>query len=135
MTVRNLQTGAVFTDRYDKLILATGARAALPPIAGMDLPHVFTLRAMADMRRIKAFLDARKLSSAAIVGAGSIGLEMVENLHRLGIRVTVLERLPQVVPGLDADMAVHVEAHLRRNGVAVQTSVTVEPSPRRRACA
>lgn len=126
VTVTDLQTGKAFTDRYDKLILATGARATLPPIEGLTLPNVFTLRALGDMRRIKAYLDARKPRSAAIIGAGFIGLEMAENLHGLGMQITVLERLPQVVPGLDTDVAVHVEAHLRKSGVAVRTGAAVE---------
>lgn len=126
VTVKNLQTGDVFTDSYDKLVLATGARATLPPIAGVALPHVFTLRNIGDMRRIKAFLDERKPASVAIIGTGFIGLEVAENLKGLGMAVTLLEKLPQVTPGLDADMAAHVQAHLEKNGVAVHTGVTIE---------
>ena len=125
ISVKNLLTGNVFADSYDKLIFATGARAVTPPIPGRELGHVFTLRNINDMLRIKAFLDERKPKSAAIVGTGFIGLEMCESLSRLGIKVTLLEKLPQVTPGLDADMAAYVEAHLKKSGVALQTGVSI----------
>ncbi|MDD4312225.1 MAG: FAD-dependent oxidoreductase, partial [Eubacteriales bacterium] len=84
VTIKNLVTGELFSDSYDKLILATGARAVTPPIPGREQPHVFTVRNINDMLRIKAFLDANKPKSAAIIGTGFIGLEMCENLMRLG---------------------------------------------------
>ena len=125
ISVKNLLSGEVFSDFYDKLVIATGARAVTPPIPGRDLDHVFTLRNINDMLRIQAFLDERKPKSAAIVGTGFIGLEMCESLSRLGIKVTLLEKLPQVTPGLDADMAAHVEAHLKKSGVAVWTDASI----------
>lgn len=125
VTVKNLVSGEQFTDAYDKLILATGARAVTPPIPGREQAHVFTLRNIGDMLRIKAFLDERKPKTAAIVGTGFIGLEMCENLIRRGVRVVLLEKLPQVTPGLDADMAAYVEEHLRQNGVSVHTGVSI----------
>jgi NADPH-dependent 2,4-dienoyl-CoA reductase/sulfur reductase-like enzyme/rhodanese-related sulfurtransferase len=126
VTIRNLETSAVFMDAYDKLVLATGGRATVPPIIGLDLPHVFTLRNIGDMRRIKVFLDERKPGNIAIIGTGFIGLEMAENLKGLGMAVTLLEKLPQVTPGLDSDMAAHVQAHLKKSGVAVHTGVSIE---------
>ncbi|MCE5343364.1 MAG: FAD-dependent oxidoreductase, partial [Eubacteriales bacterium] len=126
VSVRNLATGDVFTDAYDKLVLATGARATVPPFAGVQQPHVFTLRNIGDMNRIKAFLDGQKPHSVAIIGTGFIGLEVCENLKGLGMAVTLLEKLPQVTPGLDPDMAAHVQAHLEKNGVAVLTGVSIE---------
>ena len=115
LSVRNLRTGEFFTDVYDKLVFATGARAVTPPIPGREQAHVFTLRNINDMLRIRAFLDECKPKSAAIVGTGFIGLEMCESLKHLGIAVTLLEKLPQVTPGLDPDMAVHVEEHLTKS--------------------
>lgn len=126
VTVKNMDTGEVFTDTYDKLVIATGARASMPPIAGANLPHVFTLRTIGDMHRIKAFLDQRKPNSVAIIGTGFIGLEVCENLKGLGMAVTLLEKLPQVTPGLDTDMAEHVQAHLEKNDVTVLTGVSIE---------
>lgn len=125
VTVRNLATGEVFDDHYDKLVIATGARATVPPIKGADAEHVFTLRNINDMNRIKAFVDTRRPRSAAIIGTGFIGLEVCENLKGLGIEVTLLEKLPQVTPGLDADMAVYVQEHIEQKGVPVLTGVAI----------
>lgn len=122
--IKNLFSNEVFTDYYDKLILATGASAIIPPIEGASDSHVFTLRNIGDMNRIKTFIDAVHPSKAVIVGTGFIGLEVCENLKNLGIEVTLVERLPQVTPGLDPDMAVYVEDHLKKNGVTVYTGLS-----------
>lgn len=125
VSVKNIDTGEEFFDKYDKLIIATGARAVTPPIPGREQKHVFTLRNINDMLRIEAFLAEQKPKSAAIIGTGFIGLEMCESLTRLGISVTLLEKLPQVTPGLDPDMAIHVEEHLKKSGIAVKTGVSI----------
>lgn len=119
--VKDLINGQVFTDYFDKLILATGASAVIPPVAGVTNANVFTLRNIGDMNRIKSYIDTVHPRNAVIVGTGFIGLEVCENLKGLGIEVTLVERLPQVTPGLDPDMAVYVEDHLRKNGVMVYT--------------
>lgn len=123
VTVKNLTTGEAFNDNYDKLVIATGARAITPPIKGVENSYVFTLRNIGDMNRIKIFIDTNKPRSVVIIGTGFIGLEMCENFKALGIEVTLLEKLPQVTPGLDSDMAVYVKEHIRKNGVSVMTSV------------
>lgn len=125
IAVTNLETGETFSDRYDKLVIATGASAVVPLIEGAQLPHVFTLRSIGDMNRIKAFIDDHHPQNAAIIGTGFIGLEMCENLKKLGISITLLEKLPHVTPGLDSDMAVYVKEHIERHGVQVLTGVTV----------
>lgn len=125
ISVKNLLTEEVFSDYYDRLVLATGARAVIPPIKGSDLKHVFTLRNINDMNRIKNFIDNNQIQSAAIVGTGFIGLEVCENLQKLGIHVTMIEKLPQVTPGLDSDMAVYVEEHLKSKGISVVTGSSV----------
>ena len=124
--VKNLETADVFEDHYDKLVIATGASAAVPPIPGARQPHVFTLRTINDVRRIKAFLDTMQPKTAVIIGSGFIGLEMCENLRELDIAVTIVEKLPQIIPALDDDMAVHVESYLAENDIAVYKSATVE---------
>ncbi len=123
--VRNLETDEVFSDSYDKLVIATGATAIVPPIDGVHLPHVFTLRNIGDMNRIKAFIDERRPKTVAIIGTGFIGLEVCENLKKLGINITLLEKLPQVTPGLDSDMAVYVREHIEEHAVSVLTGVIV----------
>ncbi len=125
IAVKNLETSETFFDRYDKLVIATGATAAVPPIEGAQMPHVFTLRNIGDMNRIKAFIDERHPETAVIIGTGFIGLEVCENLKKLGISVTLLEKLTQVTPGLDSDMAVYVRAHIEEHAVRVLTGVGV----------
>ena len=125
LEIKNLSTGEVFTDTYDKLIIATGARAVIPPIKGADGSNVFTLRNIGDMNKIKAFIDANQPKSAAIIGTGFIGLEVCENLKGLSICVTMIEKLNQVTPGLDSDMAVYVKDHIEKNGVRVLTGASV----------
>lgn len=124
LEIKNLLTGEVFKDRYDKLVIATGAHAVVPPIKGVDGTNVFTLRNIGDMNRIKTFIDQAHPESAAVIGTGFIGLEVCENLKRLGMNVTLIEKLPQVTPGLDRDMAVYVKDHLEKNGITVLTGVS-----------
>ncbi|MGI5906381.1 MAG: FAD-dependent oxidoreductase [Candidatus Pararuminococcus gallinarum] len=124
ITVKNMTTGDEFIDHYDKLVIATGARAVVPPIKGADGPNVFTLRNINDMNRIKSHIDLTQPRAAVIIGTGFIGLEVCENLKRLGIEVTMLEKLSQVTPGLDADMAIYVQDHIVKNGVSVLTGVS-----------
>jgi NADPH-dependent 2,4-dienoyl-CoA reductase/sulfur reductase-like enzyme/rhodanese-related sulfurtransferase len=125
LDVRNLVTGEEFTDHYDKLILATGARSIKPPISGADADNVFMLRNINDMLRIQNFILDKLPQSAVIVGTGFIGLELCENLTARGIRVTMIEKLDQVSPGLDPDMAVYVEQRLKANKIEVLTSAEV----------
>ncbi|MCE5201427.1 MAG: FAD-dependent oxidoreductase [Synergistaceae bacterium] len=123
--IKNLSSGEILTDVYDKLVIASGASAIVPPIKGADTGHVFTLRNINDMNRIKTYIDTNSPKSAVIIGTGSIGLEVCENLKGLGIEVTMLEKLAQVTPGLDSDMAVYVREHIEKNGVLVLTDVSV----------
>lgn len=117
--VKNLPTGHTFTDHYDKLLIATGAKSSIPPIQGIDRKNVFALRNINDMNHIIAFINNNSPKSAAVIGTGFIGLEVCENLKLLGMDVTLIERLPQVTPGLDSDMAVYVEDHIRSKGVEI----------------
>jgi NADPH-dependent 2,4-dienoyl-CoA reductase/sulfur reductase-like enzyme/rhodanese-related sulfurtransferase len=125
LTVKNLETGDAFDDRWDKLIIATGAAAFELPIPGVDDAGVFTLRNINDTIRIDDWINGQSPKSAVIVGTGFIGLEVCENLVKRGIAVTLVEKLDQVTPGLDQDMAIHVRRHLEKNGVTVHTGATV----------
>ena len=113
--------GATREVGYDKLILSQGAKPIVPPIPGVDLPHVFTLRDIPDMDRIVAYIDERKPRRAVIIGGGFIGLEMAEAFHRLGMHVTVVERTPHILPLLDDDMATHVQNQTRRDDFIFKT--------------
>lgn len=117
ITVHNHETGADDTLAYDKLILAPGAAPIVPPIEGVDAPNVFTLRNVADTDAIKGFIDAKQPGRVAVIGAGYIGLEMVEMLRELKMSVSVVELMDQVMPPLDAEMARMIEEELAAHGV------------------
>lgn len=121
LLVRNLADGIEFSDHYDTLVISTGATAVVPPIPGVDLAHVFTLRNPGDARAIRNYFDQQKPRTAAVIGSGFIGLEMVENLVRIGLAVTVVEKLPQVCPFLDPDMAPYLQQYLEKQNVQVFT--------------
>jgi len=120
--VRNVETGAVTTEAYDALVLAPGAEPVRPPFPGIDLPGTFTLRNLQDVDQIDAWIRDRGAERAVVVGAGYIGLEMVENLSRRGLEVTVLELLDQVMPPMDPEMVAPVHDLLREEGVDLRLS-------------
>lgn len=115
--IRNEQTGEVYHESYDQLLLSTGGNPIRPPLPGVDLPGVFTLRTLPDMDNILAHIHQHRLTHATVVGGGFIGLEMVEALVNLGIRVTLLELGAQVMAPVDAEMAAVLHQVLRQKGV------------------
>ncbi len=117
--VRDLETGATRTESYDGLVLSPGASPVRPPLPGIDLPGIFTLRTIPDSRAIKAWIDTHQARKAVVVGGGFIGLEMAENLVHRGIEVTIVEMLDQVMPPLDPEIAAMVAEHLRNHGVTL----------------
>ncbi len=118
--VKDLRAGAERDERYDVLVLAPGAAPIRPAARGLDLPGVFVVRTIPDTRRIRAWLEDPPRREAVVVGGGFIGLEMAENLVRRGLEVTVLEKLPQVMPPLDPEMAAEIARHLRQEGVRLR---------------
>ncbi len=123
--VRELNTGRVYEEGYDKLILAPGAAPIRPPIPGADLPNVFALRNLADTDRIKAVVDGG-IERAVIVGAGFIGLELAENFVRRGVRTTILDLNKQVLAPFDPEMTAPLHAALREGGVEVLLGQSAE---------
>ena len=117
ITVRDGRTGTSRTEHYDVLVLSPGAAPIRPPLPGVDLPGVFAVRTIPDSRRIRSWITERHATSAVVVGGGFIGLEMVENLHQRELAVTVLEKLPQLMPPLDPEMALPLREHLVAKGV------------------
>ena len=117
--VTDLQNGRNYQESYDKLILSPGAKPVVPPIPGVDLPGVFTLRDMLDMDRIIRHLDENGVKEAVVVGGGYIGVEMAENLSRKGIGVSIFELAEQILLPFDYEMAAIVENHLRENGIDI----------------
>lgn len=125
VTVRDLATGSTFEDTYDELVLATGVRSVVPPLPGVDLPGVFTVRNPSDARAIRGWIEQREARRAVVVGAGYIGLEMTEQLTERGVAVTVIEALEHAMPRMDADMSARVDAELRRNDVDLRLATRV----------
>lgn len=117
VTVRRLEDGSLYEEHYDKLLLAPGARPVRPPFPGAEDPRIFTLRTVEDTLTIRNFVEKTPPRRAVVVGAGFVGLEMAENLARLGTQVTVVERLNQVLASLDYDMACGVHRYLRSQGI------------------
>ena len=124
ITVKNLQNGAIREESYDSLVLSTGSKAIRPPLDGIDLPGIFVLRTIPDSHKLRA--AAKNAKRAVIIGAGFIGLEMAENLAKLGLSVAMIEMANQVMPPLDADMAVFVEDCLQENDIELKLGVAVE---------
>ena len=124
------------TESYDKLVLSPGAAPIRPPLPGIDLPGIFSVRTIPDARDISAWITRNdlpeysetgfqavtKAKRAVVVGGGFIGLEMAENLVHLGLEVTLVEMLDQVMPPLDPEMARLVEGHLEKHGVRLALS-------------
>lgn len=118
--------GKVYSESYDRLLLSPGATPFVPPIPGIDLPGIFTLRNVADTDAVKAYLAEHKVKRATVVGGGFIGLEMAENLYENGAEVTVVEMADQVMAPIDFSMASIVHRHLAQKGVNLRLSTAVK---------
>jgi len=134
--LKNVETGEVTTESYDKLVLSPGAASVHPPLPGIDLPGIFHVRTVPDARTIKEWVAGgtdflagmykyagvqyvKPTTRAVVIGGGFIGLETAENLVHLGFEVTLLQKLPQLLGPLDHEVARLVEEHVKRNGVDV----------------
>ena len=125
VTVRDLSTNQVKEEKYDKLLLAPGAAPLRPPLPGVDLPGIFTLRNLPDVDRIKAIVD-RGVKHVVVVGAGFIGLELIENLVHRGVPTTLLDLNNQVLPPLDQEMTAPILETLKSKGVDVRLANSAE---------
>lgn len=126
LAITNLITGGKFNDSYDKLIIASGAVSVVPPIPGIESSNVFPVRSVRSADNIKNFIANNNPENTVIIGGGFIGLEMAENLTHKGIAVTLIEMADHVMPSMDRDMALYIEAHLRKNGVELITGDSVK---------
>ncbi len=124
VTVKNLQSGEEYIERYDKLILSPGAEPIRP--VGFESARIFTLRNVPDTFRIREFIDMHKPQNAVVIGGGYIGLEMAENLHRAGLNVTIVQRSEHVLSPLDFDMACDVHRHIESKGVRLLLNSDVQ---------
>lgn len=124
--VKNLETGEVFEEKYDKLMLSPGAKPIKPPFKGIDSDKLFTLRTVEDTLKIKEYVDKNKPKSAVVAGGGFIGLETAENLRELGVEVTIVQLLPQLMAPFDSDMASFIHSEVRKHGVKLALGRKVE---------
>ena len=119
---RNLDSGEIFTDRFDRLVLATGAQPIRPNIEGIDLGNIFYLRSIFDADAILERMISQSVRNVVIAGGGYIGLEMAESLVQLGKKVTIVELAPQIVTLFDEDFAGILRQYLEKKGVHIYTS-------------
>ncbi|MGJ7910104.1 CoA-disulfide reductase [Neobacillus sp. LXY-1] len=118
VTIKNLQTGEVYEESYDKLLLSPGARPIVPPIPGLNENQtLFTLRNIPDTDKIKHHVDANNPKKAVVIGGGFIGIEMAENLVDRGLDVTIIEMANQIMAPIDFEMASILHTHLKEKGV------------------
>ncbi len=118
--------GQVFEDKYDKLVIATGASVKLPPIEGVHLSHVFTLRNVVDAAKIRDYMISNNVKKAVIAGSGFIGFEVLENLMLEGLDVTMVEMADQIATGLDKDMSTYLQAALQKKNVKMLVSTSIK---------
>lgn len=126
VSVRNLTTGEEFEESYDKLLLSPGAKPTQPRLPGMGIKQLFTLRTVEDTFRIKTYIQEHQPKSAVLAGGGFIGLELAENLRKLGMEVTIVQRPKQLMNPFDADMAALLHNEVRRHGVKLALGHSVE---------
>ena len=126
ISARNLTTGEVYDESYDKLVLSPGAEPISPPLPGIMNKGIFTLRNVADTDTIKSYVEQEKVKKAVVIGAGFIGLEMAENLHLLGMEVTIVEMAGQVLTPVDYPIAAILQQHIRSKGVQLVLNTAVK---------
>jgi NADPH-dependent 2,4-dienoyl-CoA reductase/sulfur reductase-like enzyme/rhodanese-related sulfurtransferase len=125
ITARNQQTGEIYEESYDKLVLSPGAEPVRPPLPGIGLEGIFTLRNVTDTDYIKNYVQQFPSGKAVVIGAGFIGLEMAENLQHSGLDVSVIEMGNQVLAPIDFPLAALVQQHIRSKGVDLRLNTSV----------
>lgn len=128
--IRNTQTNEEYWESYDKLVLSPGAKPLVPPMQGVNLPHVFTLRNIPDTYAVKDYINSHQIKNAAVIGGGYIGIEMAENLHELGCQVHVIEANNQLVATMDKEVVSHLHNHMRTKNINLHLSsrlTAIEP--------
>ncbi|MGB5262047.1 MAG: FAD-dependent oxidoreductase [Lutimonas sp.] len=139
VTLKDVKTGKLTVEKYDKLVLSPGAVSVRPPLPGIDLPGIFHVRTVPDARAINEWIEKgnpflsgmyrysgfqtlRPKTRAVVIGGGFIGLEMVENLVHRGFEVTLVEMSDQILPPIDKEHAQVAESHLKKHGVKLALS-------------
>ena len=121
LIVENLTTHEVFSETYDKLLISTGAESTVLPIEGSDKKNVFYLRTVVNADKIRNFILEANPKNVVIVGTGFIGMELAESFSTIGIKVTMVELAPHVMPTLDSEMSEELEKYLHEQKVNIVT--------------
>lgn len=122
VNVKVLNTGEIKDFPYDKLVFATGASPFIPPIAGVNLRGVFSLRKVEDAIAIRELVDSGKVKKAVVIGGGFIGLETAENLSEQGVDITLIELAPHILPGFDEEIALYAQNYMKEKDINILTS-------------
>lgn len=124
---KDLKTGEAAEYGYDKLVIATGASPFVPPIQGLDLKNVFVMRTPDDAIGLREAVEAGEIKRAVVAGGGFIGLEVAENLAAKGVKTTVIDFAPHVLPNfLDPELSEYVENKMAGEGIMPLTGVSLE---------
>jgi NADPH-dependent 2,4-dienoyl-CoA reductase/sulfur reductase-like enzyme/rhodanese-related sulfurtransferase len=121
VSFKNIATGETGSLTYDKLVIATGSVSQMPPVPGLELEGITTLKSMKDADFLRKVRDEKKIKKAVVIGGGLIGIETCEALQLAGIEITVIELLPQLLTFLDWELAKLVENHVKSKGANVIT--------------
>ncbi len=124
VTVSNLLDNTEYQESYDQLVLSTGAKPRMVPIPGLE--RALVLRDVQDAVKIKALVDNKQIKSAAIIGAGFIGVELAENLQHRGIKTTIVEFRGNILPQFDPEMIEPMQKVLIENGIELALSAETE---------
>jgi len=124
--IENTATSQTSREPYDTLVISPGSAPVLPPLEGIDLPGIFTVKTIPDTREIIDWIESRSAKKAAVVGGGFIGLEMAENLKKRGLGVTIVEMQKHVMPAIDQEMAAPIHAHLKSSGISLRLGSPVK---------
>ena len=117
VTVVDHASGKSYEERYDTLVLSPGSSPLRPPIPGIDSPRIRTLWTVPDTDEVRRIIREEHVQRAVVIGGGFIGLEMAENLRHLGLKVSLVEAMDQVMAPLDIEMAHVLHGHIRQHGV------------------
>jgi len=126
ITAQTQVTGEMYEESYDKLVLSPGAEPIRPQLPGIENQGIFTLRNVADTDYIKSYVQQKVVKKAVVIGAGFIGLEMAENLHALGLDVTIVEMSNQILAPVDFPIAAILQQHIRSKGVNILLNTSVK---------
>ncbi len=124
--VENTATGQTTREAYDTLVISPGSAPVFPPLEGINLPGIFTVKTIPDTRKIMDWIEDRNAKKTAVIGGGFIGLEMAENLKKRGLSVSIVEMQKHVMPAIDEEMAAPIHAHLKSSGISLRLGSPVK---------